>query len=86
MRITNLGGDGGFKNPVILKNKNTSKKINFSEFKFKHHGFITNGSSVLIHNYSLNDLTTNYEEIEDKIHRGYVTNSPNRSKKKNLDT
>ena len=76
MRITNIGGDGGFKNPVILKNKNTSKKIKFSEFKFKHHGFITNGSSVLIHNYSLNDLTTNYEEIEDKIHRGYVINSP----------
>lgn len=76
MRITNIGGDGGFKNPVILKKKNASKKIKFSEFKFKHHGFITNGSSVLIHNYSLNDLTTNYEEIEDKIHRGYVINSP----------
>jgi sialate O-acetylesterase len=76
MRITNIGGDGGFKNPVILKNKNTSKKIKFSEFKFKHHGFITNGSSVLIHDYSLNDLTTNYKEIEDKIHRGYVVNSP----------
>ena len=30
----------------------------------------------MIHNYSLKDLTTNYEEIEDKIHRGYVTNSP----------
>jgi sialate O-acetylesterase len=76
MRITNIGGDGGFKNPVILKNKNTFKKIKFSEFKFKHHGFITNGSSVLIHDYSLNDLTTNYKEIEDKIHRGYVVNSP----------
>ena len=76
MRITNLGGDGGFKNPLILKNKKTSKKINLSEFKFKHHGLITNGSSVLIHNYSLNDITTNYEEIEDKIHRGYVINSP----------
>ena len=76
MRIINLSGDGGLRSPIIIRNKDTSFTINFSKIKFKHHAFITNGSSVLAHNYSFEDLTTNYKEIEGSIHRGYVINSP----------
>ncbi len=76
IRITNLAGDGGFRSPVILKNKNTSISVKLNEFKFKHHAFITNGSSVLVHSYPLNNLISNYKEIEENIHRGYVINSP----------
>ena len=77
MRIINLSGDGGPKSPIIIKNKDTTFTIDFSNTKIKHHAFITNGSSVLAHNYSFKDLTTNYKEIEESIHRGYVINSPN---------
>ena len=76
MRIINLSGDGGLKSPIIIKNKDTTFTINFSNIKIKHHAFITNGSSVLAHNYSFKDLKTNYKEIEESIHRGYVINSP----------
>ncbi|MAJ51020.1 MAG: hypothetical protein CMB82_05325 [Flammeovirgaceae bacterium] len=76
MRITNLSGDGGLRSPIVIRNKDTSFTINFSKIKFKHHAFITNGSSVLVHNYSFKDLTINYKEIEENIHRGYVINSP----------
>ena len=76
LRVTNIQGDGGFRSPVILKNNVFSKEINLSQFKFKHHAFLTNGSSVMVHDYSYKQLLDNYIDIEKKIHRGYVTNSP----------
>lgn len=76
IRVTNIAGDGGFRSPVILKNDVISNEINLDEFKFKHHAFLTNGSSIMVHDYSYDKLLDNYENIEKKIHRGYVTNSP----------
>jgi len=76
IRITNLGGDGGFNSPVIIKNNSSSDTISFENFKFKHHAFITNGSSVLVHNYPFNELVQDYDIIEKKLYRGYVINSP----------
>ena len=76
LRITNLGGDGGFMSPVIINNNSSSQTLSFDDFKFKHHAFITNGSSVLVHNYSFNELIKDYNKIKDKLYRGYVINSP----------
>jgi hypothetical protein len=38
--------------------------------------FITNGSSVLVHNYPFYELIQDYNIIEKKLYRGYVVNSP----------
>lgn len=76
IRVTNLAGDGGFRSPVILKNDVISNEIDLSKFKFKHHAFLTNGSSILVHNYINDELLDSAQEIEENIHRGYVTNSP----------
>ena len=76
IRVTDLSGDGGFNSPLILKNSSTSIEIPFYEFKFKHHAFITNGSSVIVHNYSLNDLEKKSDQIKDNIIQGYEINSP----------
>ena len=76
IRVTNLSGDGGFRSPLILKNDVFSNEINIAEFKFKHHAFLTNGSSIMVHDYPYDKLLDNYENIEKKMHRGYVTNSP----------
>ena len=76
IRITNLGGDGGFNSPVIIKNNSSADTLSFKNFKFKHHAFITNGSSILVHNYPFNKLIQDYKIIEKKLYRGYVINSP----------
>ena len=76
IRITNLGGDGGFNSPVIIKNNSSFDTISFKNFKFRHHAFVTNGSSVLVHNYPFNELIQDYNIIEKKLYRGYVINSP----------
>lgn len=54
IRVTNLAGDGGFRSPVILKNDVISNEIDLS--KFKHHAFLTNGSSILVHDYINDEL------------------------------
>ena len=51
-------------------------EIDLSKFKFKHHAFLTNGSSILVHDYINDELLDSAQEIEENIHRGYVTNSP----------
>ena len=76
IRVTNIAGDGGFRSPVILKNDVTSNEIDLSKFKYKHHAFLTNGSSIIVHDYNYVELVDNYKNIDKKIHRGYVTNSP----------
>ena len=74
--MTNIAGDGGFRSPVILKNDVTSNEIDLSKFKYKHHAFLTNGSSIIVHDYNYVELVDNYKNIDKKIHRGYVTSSP----------
>ena len=76
IRVTNLAGGGGFNSPLILKNYSTSRIIPFYKFKFKHHAFITNGSSAIVHNYSLNDLEEKSDQIKANIIQGYEVNSP----------
>jgi len=76
VRVTNLGGDGGIMSPVILQNPLVTIKIPFTKFKIKHHAFITNGSSVLTHNFTFKELVQDYNEIEKSIIRGYDINTP----------
>jgi len=76
IRVTDLSGGGGFNSPLILKKSSTSRIIPFYSFKFKHHAFITNGSSVIVHNYSLNDLEEKSDQIKANIIQGYEVNSP----------
>jgi len=76
IRVTDLAGGGGFNSPLILKNYSTSRIIPFYKFKFKHHAFITNGSSAIVHNYSLNDLEEKSDQIKANIIQGYEVNSP----------
>ncbi len=76
IRVTNIGGDGGIMSPVILKNSLGSNEIPFTKFKINHHAFITNGSSVLTHNFTFKELIKGYEEIEKEIVRGYEINTP----------
>ena len=76
IRVTNLGGDGGIMSPIILQNPLVTVKIPFTKFKINHHAFITNGSSVLTHNFSFKELVQDFKEIEKGIIRGYDINTP----------
>ena len=76
IRITNLGGDGGLNSSLLIENSDISREIPYSNFQFKHHAFLTNGSSVLVHNYSFKDLLEKRKKISNNLSRGYIVNSP----------
>ena len=77
IRITDRIGGGGFNSHVIIKNSKIEKQLVFSEFKFKHHAFIINASSVLIHNLSHEELIKKSSYLLDNIPMLYRINDPN---------
>ena len=77
VRISDLRGGGGFNSPVIIKNSKIKKQLVFSEFKFKHHAFIINASSVIIHNLSHEELIKKSSYLLDNIPMQYRINDPN---------
>ena len=77
IRITDKGGGGGFNSPVIIKNNKIEKELVFSDFKFKHHAFVMNYESVLIHNLSLDELVKKSSYIKDHVSGLNVINDPN---------
>ena len=77
IRITDRIGGGGFNSHVIIKNSKIKKQLVFSEFKFKHHAFIINASSVLIHNLSHEELIKKSSYLLDNIPMLYRINDPN---------
>ena len=77
IRITDRIGGGGFNSHVIIKNSKIKKQLVFSEFKFKHHAFIINASSVIIHNLSHEELIKKSSYLLDNIPMQYRINDPN---------
>ena len=77
IRITDRIGGGGFNSHVIIKNSKIKKQLVFSKFKFKHHAFIINASSVLIHNLSHEELIKKSSYLLDNIPMLYRINDPN---------
>ena len=66
-RITDTGGGGGFNSQVRIYNDQDLMVLPFEKFKFKHHGFIINGMSFIIHNYSNGELVELPEEVRKDI-------------------
>ena len=66
-RITDPGGGGGFNSEVRIYNDQDSMVLPFEKFKFKHHGFIINGMSFVIHNYSNDELIKLPEKVRKDI-------------------
>jgi len=77
VRISDLRGGGGFNSPVIIKNSKIRKQLVFSEFKFKHHAFIVNANSILIHNLSQEELIKKSSYLNENIPEGFPVNDPN---------
>ena len=77
VRISDLRGGGGFNSPVIIKNSKIRKQLVFSEFKFKHHAFIINANSILIHNLSQEELIKKSSYLNENIPEGFPVNDPN---------
>ena len=77
VRISDLRGGGGFNSPVIIKNSKIRKQLVFSEFKFKHHAFIVNANSILIHNLSQEELIKKSLYLNENIPEGFPVNDPN---------
>ena len=77
VRISDLRGGGGFNSPVIIKNSKIRKQLIFSEFKFKHHAFIVNANSILIHNLSQEELIKKSSYLNENIPEGFPVNDPN---------
>ena len=77
VRISDLRGGGGFNSPVIIKNSKIRKQLVFSEFKFKHHAFIVNANSILIHNLSQEELIKKSSYLNENIPEGFPINDPN---------
>lgn len=76
-RITDTGGGGGFNSQVRIYNDQDSIVLPFEKFKFKHHGFIINGMSFIIHNYSNDELVELPEEVRKDISKKTSTNMQN---------
>tara|TARA_Y100000385_G_scaffold122403_1_gene127213 strand:+ start:1265 stop:3394 length:2130 start_codon:yes stop_codon:yes gene_type:complete len=77
IRVTDKGGPGGFNSPVIIKNDKIEKQLVFSDFKFRHHAFITNYELVLVHNLSLDELVKKSSYIKDNVSSLNIINDPN---------
>lgn len=77
IRVTDTGGGGGFNSPIKLYNEDGQIKVPFESFKFKHHGFISNGSNIIVHNYNNDELYKLDEEKRIDISKITPFNSPN---------
>lgn len=77
IRVTDPGGGGGFNSPIKLYNENGNINIPFDSFKYKHHGFISNGVNILVHNYNNDELNKLDEEKRKDISKITPYNSPN---------
>ena len=77
IRVTDTGGGGGFNSPIKLYNENGQIKVPFESFKYKHHGFISNGSNIIVHNYNNDELYKLDEEKRIDISKITPFNSPN---------
>ena len=78
IRVTDLGGPGGFNSPVLLKTSFETRELPFRSFKFRHHAFITTQRSFMVkHNYSADELIQKTQQINDKLREGYLIDDPN---------
>ena len=77
IRVTDTGGGGGFNSPIKLYNENGHINVSFESFKYKHHGFISNGSNIIVHNYNNDELYKLDEEKRIDISKITPFNSPN---------
>ena len=77
IRITDLRGGGGFNSPVVIKNNSSSDTLSFENFRFKHHAFITNSSSIVLHRLSHEELMNKTEKIKNEMAVGYLIDDPN---------
>jgi sialate O-acetylesterase len=78
IRVTDLGGPGGFNSPVLLKSPLEIRELPLRSFKYRHEAFITTQRSFIVkHNYSSNELIEKTQEINDKLREGYLIDDPN---------
>jgi sialate O-acetylesterase len=77
IRVTDTGGNGGFNSPIKLYNENDQINIPFESFKYKHHGFIANGTNIIVHNYNNDELYKIDEQKRKDISKIIPFNSPN---------
>ena len=77
IRITDHMGGGGFNSPIIIKNTKIEKQLVFSEFKFRHHAFIMNKTTLFIHDLSHDELIKKNSYLKDNIAEGFIINDPN---------
>jgi sialate O-acetylesterase len=77
IRVTDPGGGGGFNSPIKLYNENDHINVPFERFKYRHHGFISNGVTVIVHNYNNDELHKLDEEKRKDILKITPFNSPN---------
>ena len=77
IRVTDTGGGGGFNSPIKLYNEDGQINVSFESFKYKHHGFISNGSNIIVHNYNNEELYKLDKEKRIDISKITPFNSPN---------
>jgi sialate O-acetylesterase len=77
IRVTDPGGGGGFNSPIKVYNENGHINVPFDSFKYKHHGFISNGVTIIVHNYNNDELYKLEEEKRKDISKITPFNSPN---------
>lgn len=76
-RVSDPGGGGGFNSEVEILGENGVIKVPFENFKFKHHGFITNGSIIIVHNHTTDELKSLPKSQRNDILQSLPLNSPN---------
>ena len=78
IRVTDLGGPGGFNSPVLLKSSLEIRELPLRSFKYRHEAFITTQRSFIVkHNYSADELIQKTQQINDKLREGYLIDDPN---------
>jgi len=77
IRVTDLGGPGGFGGPITLKNSSSTQVIPFEKFKFKHHAFLTARTLIVVHGYTDDELVQKLPMLNKELLKGINTNSPN---------
>lgn len=76
-RVTDTGGGGGFNSPVEIGSGHDIIDVPFENFKFKHHGFVSNGHSIIVHNHTKDQLYNIEDEKRKDISKTTPLNSPN---------
>ena len=78
IRVTDLGGPGGFNSPVLLESPLEIRELPLRSFKYRHEAFITTQRSFIVkHNYSSDELIQKTKQINDKLREGYLIDDPN---------